>query len=242
MSAGGEEAEREADAEGLQRRAGRCGSPAARQRKLAMTLPPYDRPMRRAVLATFLCAAPLLAAPAQASHGDAWSARRCARPSARARAPRAGGVVPLPLPEPVSASAASSRSELARIASSPRPGAPAVGARTHADIAGAGRERCAAWAASPSVFDHDRACWPPRCPPARRAVGSLARRPARGLHRARPDAAGGRRPVRHGRPPRRLGRSSSRGPTTRCGAGEAPRGRRRRLEHGSCRWWTPAST
>ena len=91
--------------------------------------------MRRAVLATFLCAAPLLAAPAQASTGmlEREALREALRQSPRAAA---GGVVPLPLPEPVSASAASSRSELARIASSRGPERLLIGARTHADLAG----------------------------------------------------------------------------------------------------------
>ena len=91
--------------------------------------------MRKAVLATFLCAAPLLAAPAQASTGmlEREALREALRQSPRAAA---GGVVPLPLPEPVSASAASSRSELARIASSRGPERLLIGARTHADLAG----------------------------------------------------------------------------------------------------------
>jgi subtilisin family serine protease len=91
--------------------------------------------VRRAVLATFLCAVPLLAAPAQASTGmlEREALREALRQSPRAAA---GGVVPLPLPEPISASAASSRSELARIASSRGPERLLIGARTHADLAG----------------------------------------------------------------------------------------------------------
>ena len=58
--------------------------------------------MRRAVLATFLCAAPLFAASAQASTGmlEREALREALRQSARAAS---DGVVPLPLPEPVSA-------------------------------------------------------------------------------------------------------------------------------------------
>ena len=91
--------------------------------------------MRRAVLATFLCAAPLLAASAQASTGllEREALREALRQSPRAAA---GGVLPLPLGEPISASAASSRSELARIASSRGPERLLIGAQTHTDLAG----------------------------------------------------------------------------------------------------------
>ncbi|HMJ96504.1 MAG TPA: S8 family serine peptidase [Thermoleophilaceae bacterium] len=90
--------------------------------------------MRRAVLAIFLCAVPLLAAPAQASTG--LLEREALREALRQR-PHAsnGGVVALPLPEPASASAASARGELARIASTSGPERLLIGARTHADLA-----------------------------------------------------------------------------------------------------------
>jgi subtilisin family serine protease len=86
------------------------------------------------VLATFLCAAPLLAAPAQASTGllEREAMREALRQSPRAAS---GGVVPLPLPEPASASAASARGELARIASSSGRERLLIGARTHPDLA-----------------------------------------------------------------------------------------------------------
>jgi subtilisin family serine protease len=91
--------------------------------------------VRRAVLATFLCAAPLLAASAQASTGmlEREALREALRQSPRAAS---GAVVPLPLPEPTRASAASTHGELARIASSSGPERLLIGARTHADLDG----------------------------------------------------------------------------------------------------------
>lgn len=91
--------------------------------------------MRRAVLATFLCAAPLLAASAQASTGmlEREALREALRHSPHAAS---NGVVPLPLPEPLRASSASVRSELARVARSTRPERLLIGARTHADLDG----------------------------------------------------------------------------------------------------------
>ncbi len=91
--------------------------------------------MRRAVLATFLCAAPLLAASAQASTGmlEREAVREALRQSPRAAS---GGVIALPLPEPARASAASARSELGRIASSTGSERLLIGARTHADLDG----------------------------------------------------------------------------------------------------------
>ena len=72
--------------------------------------------VRRAVLATFCCTAPLLAASAQASTGmlEREALREALRQSPHAASE---GVVPLPLPEPARASASSTRAELARIAS-----------------------------------------------------------------------------------------------------------------------------
>lgn len=91
--------------------------------------------VRRAVLATFLCAAPLFAATAQASTSmlEREAAREVLRHSARA-ANGGGGVVPLPLPEPARASAASASSELARVARSAGPERLLIGARTHEDL------------------------------------------------------------------------------------------------------------
>jgi hypothetical protein len=90
-------------------------------------------PVRRAVLVTFLCAAPLLAAPAQASTGmlERQALREALRP--RAYSARAQ-VLPLPLPEPARASAAAARGELARIARSDDPERLLVGVRVHADL------------------------------------------------------------------------------------------------------------
>src|SRR5215207_10416710 len=92
--------------------------------------------VRRAVLATFLCAAPLLAASAQASTG--MLEREAAREALRhgARSAGGGGVVTLPLPEPARASAASASSELARVARSTGPQRLLIGARTHEDLDG----------------------------------------------------------------------------------------------------------
>ena len=106
--------------------------------------------MRRAVLATFLCAAPLLAASAQASTG---MLEREALREALHQSPRAatGGVVALPLPEPASASAASARGELARIASSSGRERLLIGARTHADLAGLAA-RVRSLGAEPELF------------------------------------------------------------------------------------------
>jgi len=91
--------------------------------------------VRRAVLATFLCAAPLLAASAQASTGmlEREAVRQALSQSARAAS---NGVMPLPLPEPASVSAASTRGELASIASSSARERLLIGARTHADLHG----------------------------------------------------------------------------------------------------------
>jgi subtilisin family serine protease len=87
------------------------------------------------VLATFLCAAALFAAPAQASTGmlELEAVREVLRQSPRAAA---GGVIPLPLPEPARASTAAASSELARVANSTGPERVLIGARTHADLAG----------------------------------------------------------------------------------------------------------
>ena len=88
------------------------------------------------MLATFLCAAPLFAASAQASTYmlDREAVREALRHSARAA--RSGGVVALPLPEPAGASAASASSELARVARSTGPERLLIGARTHPDLDG----------------------------------------------------------------------------------------------------------
>jgi subtilisin family serine protease len=87
------------------------------------------------VLATFICAAPLLAAPAHASTAmlDREALREALRHSPRAAT---GGVVRLPLPEPARASAASASGELARIVRSSGAERVLVGVRTHADLEG----------------------------------------------------------------------------------------------------------
>jgi subtilisin family serine protease len=91
--------------------------------------------VRRAVLATFLCAAPLLAASAQASTGlvERQALREVLRQGPRAAS---DGVVPLPLPEPASASSASARGALAGMACSSGPERLLIGARTHDDLDG----------------------------------------------------------------------------------------------------------
>jgi Subtilase family len=103
------------------------------------------------VLATFLCAAPLLAGPAQASTG--MLERSALREALRMRAHSArSNVVALPLPEPRRASAASSRGELARIARSEEPQRLLVGVRTHDDLAAVTAE-LRALGAEPEPFE-----------------------------------------------------------------------------------------
>jgi subtilisin family serine protease len=87
------------------------------------------------VLATFLCAAPLLAAPAHAlgSLPDSIALREALRHQARASA---GSVVALPLPEAPEASAASASRELTSIARNHGHERVLVGARAHGDVAG----------------------------------------------------------------------------------------------------------
>jgi subtilisin family serine protease len=92
--------------------------------------------MRRAVLATVLCAAPLLAGPAQAA-GD-LPERQALRAVLELQAGAAGArqVVPLPLPAPRAgrASSASARSELALIARSRGPQRVLVGVTRHSEL------------------------------------------------------------------------------------------------------------
>jgi hypothetical protein len=88
--------------------------------------------VRRARLAMFLCAAPLLAAPAQASAG--MLEREALREALRQRPQSAGRhVVPLPLPDRPRASAAAASGELARIARSDSPERLLIGLRRHSD-------------------------------------------------------------------------------------------------------------
>jgi hypothetical protein len=86
--------------------------------------------VRRARLAMFLCAAPLLAAPAHASAG--MLEREALREALRQR-PQAARrhVIPLPLPDRPQASAAAVSGELARIASSNSPERLLIGLRRH---------------------------------------------------------------------------------------------------------------
>jgi subtilisin family serine protease len=82
------------------------------------------------VLAIFLCAAPLLAASAQASTG--MLEREALREAIRQRPHSArSGVVALPLPQPARASASAASGELARIARSDRPERLLIGLRAH---------------------------------------------------------------------------------------------------------------
>jgi hypothetical protein len=100
--------------------------------------------MRKAVLAILLCAAPLLAAPAQASQG--LLERQALREAARleGRAASSGGVVPLPLArslpdtEAFVAQAASSRVQ-PRIAGSSGAQRVLVGVRSHDQLRGVAR-------------------------------------------------------------------------------------------------------
>jgi subtilisin family serine protease len=91
------------------------------------------------VLATFLCAAPLLAGPAQASTG--MLERSALREALRVRAHSSrSNVVALPLPEPARASAASARGEVGRIARSDAPQRILVGVTRHGDLDGVAAE------------------------------------------------------------------------------------------------------
>jgi subtilisin family serine protease len=93
------------------------------------------RSVRRAVLATFLCAAPLSAASAHASNDllSRTALREVVRQSARASS---RGAVPLPLPEPPRAAP----SELGSIARAVGRERVLVGVRAHADAAAVARE------------------------------------------------------------------------------------------------------
>ncbi|HZB06083.1 MAG TPA: S8 family serine peptidase [Thermoleophilaceae bacterium] len=107
--------------------------------------------MRRAVLAVFLCAAPLLAATAQASTG--MVERVALREALRQHAHASGnGVVRLPLPEAPRVSAAAARRGLARLASSPGPEHLLVGVRSHGDVDGVAA-KLRALGAEPERFD-----------------------------------------------------------------------------------------
>lgn len=88
--------------------------------------------VRRAVLVTFLCAAPLITATAHASDGlrERLALREVLRQQARAST---RGLIPLPLPETPRASAAASPAALAP-AGGPQP--VLVGVRSHAALAG----------------------------------------------------------------------------------------------------------
>ena len=103
------------------------------------------------MLATILCAAPLLAAPAHASRDlpDRIALREVLRHEASAAA---AGVVPLPLPNRPPASAASASRELGSIARNGDAERVLVGARSHRGVAGlAGVLR--RLGAEPEVFD-----------------------------------------------------------------------------------------
>jgi subtilisin family serine protease len=89
--------------------------------------------VRGAVLAMFLCAAPLLAASAQASTGLAE--REALREVLRQRAHSSrAGAIALPLPEQARASTAAASGELARIARSDTPERLLIGLRAHPDM------------------------------------------------------------------------------------------------------------
>ena len=108
-------------------------------------------PVRRAVVAIFLCATPLMAASAQAS--TAMLEREALREVLRQRAHSARSrVIPLPLPEPPRASAAAASGELARIARSDRPERLLIGLRAHEDM-GAVAGELRALGATPEPLD-----------------------------------------------------------------------------------------
>jgi subtilisin family serine protease len=91
--------------------------------------------VRKAVLATFLCAAPIVAAPAQAA-GD-LPERIALREVLRHEARAAGGrTIPLPLPDESRAFAASASREVASIARNHDRERVLLGARAHGDLGG----------------------------------------------------------------------------------------------------------
>src|SRR5918995_24166 len=149
---GYEEGEREADPERLKLERADVNLGLHLCRKLAGgRLRPYHGGVRRAVLAVFLCAAPLLAATAQASTGmvERVALREALRQDAHASG---NGVVRLPLPEAPRVSAAAARRGLARLASSPGPEHLLVGVRSHGDVDGVAA-KLRALGAEPERFD-----------------------------------------------------------------------------------------
>jgi subtilisin family serine protease len=107
--------------------------------------------MRRAVVAIFLCAAPLITASAQASTGmlEREALREVIRQRVHAARSR---VIALPLPERPRASAAAPSPELARIARSDAPERLLVGLRAHEDM-GAVAAKLRALGATPAPLE-----------------------------------------------------------------------------------------
>jgi subtilisin family serine protease len=94
--------------------------------------------MRRALLATLLCAAPLVSAPAYAS--DGLLERQALREALLLQPRAASGVVPLPLPDAARPRAtAAATSELTQIARTTGPARVLVGVRRHRDLTGVAR-------------------------------------------------------------------------------------------------------
>ena len=105
------------------------------------------------MLAGFLCAAPLLAASAQASTGMAEREQLRAAMRLSARSASANVVpLPLPLPDRPRATAAAADGELAHIAGSDAPARLLVGVRTHEDVDGVAAT-LRALGATPERFD-----------------------------------------------------------------------------------------
>jgi subtilisin family serine protease len=122
------------------------------------------------VLAVFLCAAPLLAATAQASTGIVE--RAALREALRQQAHASGnGVVKLPLPEAPRVSAAAARHGLARLASTSGPERLLVGVRSHEDVGGVAA-KLRALGAAPERFD-TIAVLAARVPSAAEAIAAL---------------------------------------------------------------------
>src|SRR5919109_358630 len=130
----GQESEREADPEGLQVDGPDVNLRLQLGRRLARAPPRTMRAVRRAVVATFLLAVPLLAGPAEASRDvlDRVALREVLRQEARASA---SGPTPLPLlPEATRASSAAAKRELASLAAEDDAARLLVGVRSHADL------------------------------------------------------------------------------------------------------------
>ena len=212
----GEEGEREADAERLQVERAEVDLGLHRRRRLAGTPTPSPTMVRCAESgARDLALRGAAARRARVTPRPGLTERQALREAAARRpAPRGERRRRCRCPMPRGARRAAAADELARIARTRGAVRVLVGVRAHAAPGRRGGARCDALGAQPERFEPigvlaaTRALGRPRSPRA------LARRPARGLRRARPHAAHRGRPARHRRP--RTPASSTPGSTTTC--------------------------